>query len=115
MREFINIVTEDLEPMLYHGTSHEALATILEEGVQAPSYWGTREEASRYAEGGVMLAVPVSRFDEDGLMVNDLMLASMREEGDEIDEPADWQESLEVFGSVRYDYPLMVSEGDVDA
>jgi hypothetical protein len=112
MRDLIRIVENALEPMLYHGTSRAKLRGILTMGVTAPSYWGTREEAERYNDG-VMLAVPLGQFDPDGLMVNDLLVASMREDGEDVEEPSDWRESLEVLGSVRYDFTIHITEGNI--
>ena len=42
-----------LNEELYHGTSDLYRQDILENGIQAPSYWGTVEIAQYYAEEAV--------------------------------------------------------------
>jgi hypothetical protein len=97
---------------LYHGTSRDRFASILSEGVNAPSYWGTLEEALDYASDGMIFQVPVDAFDPDGLSFNHLLAASMAEAEDGQDIPMDgsWEDSLREFGSVRYDLDLAVEE-----
>ncbi len=107
---------------LFHGTTMNALKSILEDGVSGPSYWGTRVEAEPYAEDGSLLAVAVDRFDETALVPNDLLIESLRD--DDSDGNADllnlwdqsdqtWELCLRLFGSVRYDGNLSVDESDL--
>lgn len=102
--------------MLFHGTTTENLRSILNEGLTAPSYWGTEDEAFQYADG-VMLSVDENELDPDYLAPNDLLIDALREQ-DEDDEglaewdasDQSWQTSLRIFGSVRYDSDIRIDD-----
>lgn len=122
VRNFINIITEAQRPeFLYHGTWRGNVDAILAEGISAPSYWGTLEMATdyknQYAGEGILIRVPVSSFDEDGLEANEAVIASLTAAGEYIDgevtPPETWLESLEELGSVVYHYTLRIDADDI--
>jgi len=88
---------------LYHGTSSDCLESIAEEGVEAPSYWGTREQALQYAgsfgEKGVLL---VADLNEDDLRASMEVALCMREDGsiNDLPDEDDLAYSLEYLGGV---------------
>lgn len=101
---------------LFHGSSARNRSAILDEGVTAPSYWGTEDEARGYA-GGLLLAVDIEEFDPDAIAPNDLLIEQLREQDPEDEGIAEWdssagswQDSLRIFGSVRYDLTLRIDE-----
>ncbi len=53
--------------IVYHGTSRLNLIQIEEEGVTAPSYWGTLEIANEYKNShgsdGVIISVDTNQYD----------------------------------------------------
>lgn len=92
---------------LYHGTTAENFACIMESGVDAPSYWGDLAEAKLYAgEDGVILWVETEDLAAEP-QVNGLLLARLEEDAEvpEDWEGSDqtWQDSLAHLGSVRFD------------
>lgn len=101
---------------LHHGTFEDRIPTILEEGLDAPSYWGTADEASSYGDGPVIVATPED-FDDSLLMPNDLLIDCIRSQDENDDGIVEWdtsdktwQDSLRIFGSVRYDGRFTVDE-----
>jgi len=99
---------------LYHGWANGELQGLLSEGVDPPSYWGDLATAEAYAgAGGRVLRVPVDRFEEGDLAFNEGLAVSQAEEGEDVPTTGSWQESLESFGSIRYDARLHVSEDDI--
>jgi hypothetical protein len=112
-----------LPQFLYHGTWRGNIDNILSDGVRSPSYWGTYEVAHSYAmqfgEAGVLIRVPLTSFDEDGLEPNEGLISSLTGAGEYIEDavpPSTWQESLAEFGSVVYQYMLAVDPEDfIDA
>jgi len=101
--------------LLYHGTTKEALCRILDEGVEAPSYWGSQSEAELY-EDGAMLCIDSHELSVE-FLPNDLLIDAMRE--DDPDNEAlllwensaqTWRDSLKIFGSVRCDDIIRLSE-----
>lgn len=102
--------------LLHHGTFEDRLRSILDEGIAAPSYWGTEDEAWNYGDGP-LFALPSDDFDESLLAPNDLMIEALREQGPDDASllewdvsPRTWRDSLRIFGSVRYDGTVMVEE-----
>jgi hypothetical protein len=96
---------------LYHGPSFSRIEDILEEGIQAPSYWGTLDEASKYASpDGKVFSVEIERFEDADLNFNTLLASSM---SDDCLQDGTWEESLAEFGSVRYDMTMRVDEHDL--
>lgn len=99
---------------LYHGYANGDLQAILAEGLDPISYWGDLATAASYAGPGEMLfRLPVERFDEGSLAFNEGMAESLSEEGEDVPVSGTWEESLEAFGSVRYDARLHLSEDDI--
>lgn len=101
---------------LHHGTFEAIITDILENGMIAPSYWGTKETAGEYGDGAC-LDVDLDAFDPDLIMPNDLLIEALREADDEdagvLEWDASegtWEDSLRIFGSVRYDGVLAVEE-----
>ena len=101
---------------LFHGSSATNRASILEDGLTAPSYWGTEAEASGYADG-LMIAIDIGEFDLDAVSPNDLLIDSLREQDPDDEGVAEWdssakswQDSLRIFGSIRYDRTLQIDE-----
>ena len=120
---------------LYHGTNRENAEAAVRQGfVKAPSYWGTQRIAGYYAdwvtdfEGGdsgdmAIIRVPMARFRSSGFQVDN----------PSVQEPISWtlgkkeealfklwgrskktwQDCLRIFESVRYRYPVKVTEDDV--
>ena len=88
---------------LFHGTSRQAWADIQAQGVQAPSYWGTREQAQEYAdsfgEDGVVLRADI---DEGSLGASVLVAQALLEAGetDALPDQDDLADSLEFLGGV---------------
>lgn len=115
---------------LYHGTTAEALEEILEQGLKAPSFWGSRRMAEHWGrikrgEGQgavVLLKRPLSDFQEahlswDGFMEEEPVWFPYQVEGDKHEACArasgDWQESLDILESVIYDLEVRVRAGQV--
>lgn len=116
MRKWINLV-ENAEPQfLYHGTWAGNLKSILRDGIRAPSYWGTYEVATSYRDQydpGIIIRLPISAFDPDGLQPNEHLFRSLQDEDDETQIPKTWQASLEAVDSIVYDYDLQIDKSDV--
>ncbi|MFG8752971.1 hypothetical protein ACEPU1_32150 [Pseudomonas aeruginosa] len=88
---------------LYHGTSKEFLESIEEDGLDAPSYWGTRDQAEEYAasygENGVIL---VADIDPDDLKASVYVAQAMYDDSqiDVMPDEDDLAYSLENLGGV---------------
>ena len=117
MRQWIDLFENHPIEFLYHGTWRGNIDSILEDGITAPSYWGNQEIASNYADQygaeGVIIRVPITDFNEDGLAPNEGLVHSLRDDGDETPMPSTWQESLDEVDSVVYHYTLEIDEGDI--
>ena len=131
-REFLN-EEEELYGELYHGTSDLYKQDILENGIRAPSYWGTEEIAWYYAKvvaeeyGGrpLIIKIPLSKFDQSLLKPDHNSIAEpltrtlgksdeeVWEEWEEVPEPGTWQDSLDIVQSVEYHGPVKVLEEDL--
>lgn len=89
--------------ILYHGTSQKNLESIFSNGLVAPSYWGTLEQAQSFAESfGADGVILTCEFDASDLSASMLMAESLYESGD-IDEMPDEDNlafSLEHLGGV---------------
>ena len=127
-REFLNEEEE-----LYHGTSDLYKQDILENGIQAPSYWGTAEIAAYYAKevaeeyGGkpLIIKIPLSEFDQSLLEPDHNSIAEplthilgksdedVGEEWEEVPEPGTWRDSLDIVESVIYNATVKVLEKDL--
>lgn len=94
---------------LYHGTSKEFLGSIEEDGVDAPSYWGTRDQALEYAasygENGVLL---VADIDPDDLNASMYVAQAMYDDSqiDALPDEDDLAYSLEYLGGVTCEAPI---------
>lgn len=68
---------------LYHGTSSENLGSMMEDGVDSPSYWGTRRQAEAYAASyganGVLLE---AELDTEDLKASIYVAQAMYDDGD---------------------------------
>lgn len=115
-------------PTLYHGTSSKAHKEIRAAGgvLKAPSYWGTYEIAEYYAEvvaeedgsEQVIIEMPLNVFDKSALKPDDnsitepLTFTLGKSEDDLHAEwlaaAGVWQDSLKIYGSVRYDAPISI-------
>ncbi len=116
---------------LYHGTSDLHRQDILENGIQAPSYWGTVEIAQYYAEEAVaekggnplIVKVPLSEFDQsllkpDQNSIEEPLTYTLRKTEDEVweeweESDGTWQDSLEIVESVIYDSIVKVLDKDL--
>lgn len=88
---------------LFHGTSRQAWQSIQREGVEAPSYWGSEDQAQAYADSfGAQGVVLVADLDEGDLEASLLMAQAMMDAGDLDALPAsdDVAFSLEYLGGV---------------
>lgn len=88
--------------LLYHGTSKSFLSSIMSDGVQSPSYWGTLEQAEDYSRSysdGIIISADI---DESSLCASLLMAEQMYENGDidEIPESDNLEYSLEFLGGI---------------
>lgn len=90
---------------VYHGTSKKALISIELEGVTAPSYWGTLEEAKEYADSfgsdGVIISTNTQLYSFEA---NIQLAESLNDDADEEDEISiechELEKSLNALGSV---------------
>ena len=120
---------------LYHDVSASRLQEILSNHGQiaGPSYWGTRDLAWYYAkevareEGHqqewVMLRVALGRFAAQWLRADDSAVARPQatrignapeyRDGRWQQQACTWQDSLRVYGSVRYEAPVSITLTDV--
>ena len=100
---------------LYHGTRAEAVVGILERGLPAPSYWGSRRMAEHWAglraDGGeaMVIAKPLADFDPGQLFWDDLMaiepawsdyLVEADREAAAVAAEGAWEDSLAILESV---------------
>lgn len=89
--------------LVYHGTSRQKLESILESGVNTPSYWGDLATAQGFADGhgcdGVILATNISKYPFEA---NVQLSESVCEQDDEHDllEPHEIQRSLDELDSI---------------
>jgi len=123
---------ELMEPqVLYHGTSDVLLPSILKEGLKNPSWWGTEDVASYYAEevaeeyggGEIVLAVSLNRFnisklEPDGNSIAEPLTYTLGKSEEELwDEwqKADgtWQDCYRIYGSVIYRNPIKITDRDI--
>jgi hypothetical protein len=89
--------------ILFHGTSVDVLPDLLEEGVLAPSYWGTYQQALERSLGfGKQGIVIRAHIDRNDLSASMLMVNALYESGDIEDYPDedDLEFSLEWLGGV---------------
>lgn len=99
---------------LYHGYVNGDLDAILSEGLNPVSYWGDLATAADYAgPEGKLFRIEVDRFDQASLAFNEGLADSMREEGEDVPTEGTWRESLEAFGSVRYDARMPLEREDL--
>lgn len=88
---------------LYHGTSKEFLQGIEDDGLDAPSYWGTRDQALEYAasygENGILL---VADIDEDDLKASIYVAQALYDDSqiEVMPDEDDLAYSLEYLGGV---------------
>lgn len=86
--------------ILFHGTSSSNIESMLENGVQPDSYWGTLEQARSFSDSfndGVIIQADI---DDEDLQASLLMAESLYDAGD-IDEIPDIDDigySLENLG-----------------
>jgi hypothetical protein len=117
MRKWIDLCESDRPDYLYHGTWRGNLPDILEDGLTAPSYWGTYEVAQSYqmqfGKEGIILRVPIGAFSEEGLEVNEHLYTSLADDDDGVNMPTTWEESLSECGSVVYQYSLQIDPDDI--
>lgn len=129
--DFIYRVASDVvEPFLYHGTSRFNLNTILNRDkglLRSPSYWGTEEIAGYYAttfaDEGIVLRVPLTRFNQKLLKPDMNSIAepiTMHIEYDEHEVgelwekcKGTWKDSYRIVGSVVYNGPIKITKADV--
>jgi hypothetical protein len=118
---------------LYHGISASALAEILAKHgeIAAPSYWGTErltryyacEAAKEEGTGGRwgILRVALRRFVAARLSPCDNSVAAPVKHTLHGDEELNlwrqsrgtWQDALRIYGSVRYDGPVRITQPDL--
>jgi adenosyl cobinamide kinase/adenosyl cobinamide phosphate guanylyltransferase len=120
------------EEMLYYGTTTEKLDALLEDGLEAPSHWGTLEMATLRAEeaaeedGGdpVVITKSMTDFSTTALQADEdaiktpaqSIVARSEEQIAEEWEKSDksWEDSLDLAESVLYDGHLEISEDEID-
>jgi len=120
------------EEKLYHGTSDLYYQDILDNGIKAPSYWGTPEVAEYYSEvvteevGGnpVIIEVSLSRFNQDLLepdynSIDEPLTYTLGKTEEEVWEEWEqtgetWQDSLEIVASVLYKGVIVPQRGEVE-
>ena len=118
---------------LYHGISANALAEVLAKHseITAPSYWGTERLTRYYAkeaakeEGNdgrwVILRIALRRFASERLSPSDNSVAvpvKYTLHGNEElnlwrQSSVTWQDALRIYGSVRYDAPVLITQPDL--
>jgi len=124
---------DDKVTHLYHGTSVNAHGQIMATGgfMKAPSYWGTPEIAEYYAEvvaeedgsEQVILELPISAFNVAALVPDQNSIAEPltytlgRKEEELFTEwegsDGTWEDSLEIYGSVRYNAAIDISKAEL--
>ena len=115
MRQWIKLFEHQLPEYLYHGTWKGHIDSIIEDGLTGPSYWGDEEIARSYADHygkeGVIIRMPLSAFNEDGLVANEALISSL-DVDDMLDGDFTWEDSLELVDSLIYEYNLSVDLDD---
>lgn len=107
--------------VLYHGTSRRYLPSILTNGLEPPTYWGDERKAHEYANefaDGVVIAIPLSRFDASLLRPNENFVEIYQDEDPELYDEwmasgQTWQDSLNFFDSVVYHGVLEITQEDL--
>jgi len=118
---------------LYHGTSIKAAEATFAAGgaMHVPSWWGTFEIAQYYAEeeanaggkGMVIFELPFTKFDPskivvDRASVSDPITMALPNDEHELQRlwgksKNTWQDCLRIYGSIKYEGEMQVTEEDV--
>ncbi len=99
---------------LYHAIGDGDLDSVLRDGLDDPSYWGTLFTALGYVgDARTVFRVPVERFEASMLAYNEGLAEQIGEGGEDIPPDGTWEESLELMGSVRYDARMRLEPDDL--
>ena len=107
--------------ILYHGTSKKFLSDIIHDGLIPPSSWGEKWKAQNYADefnDGIIIGVPISRFDSSLLKPNENFIDYYRENDPDLYD--EWisseqgvEDSLRLFDSIVYHDVLQITKADI--